>query len=79
MTDHESLNAFLHKRSLANEAHCICGALIKNWKHILLECPLYSDFRDLMSMGIRMIGGNVVVTELLSTPECFGSDKAFAR
>jgi len=55
LTGHGSLNAFLQKRGLSENESCSCGALNEHWKHILCECPLYSDVRRMDRLGIVLV------------------------
>jgi len=43
LTGHESMNGFLYERGLSDTERCACGAECENWKHVLIDCPLYDD------------------------------------
>jgi hypothetical protein len=69
LTGHGSLNAFLHKRGLSDTPACICGASSEDWQHVLCDCPLYADLRDLNGMGIRRENGAWNVSGVAGTQE----------
>ncbi|CAK9796609.1 Retrovirus-related Pol polyprotein from type-1 retrotransposable element R1 (Fragment) [Anthophora quadrimaculata] len=52
LTGHGSMNAFLKKRGLCENEGCRCGAVCEDWKHVLVECPLYDDVRNLSECGV---------------------------
>lgn len=43
---------FLYKRRLTVSSCCKCGAASEDWKHVMIECPLYQDVRDLSKWGV---------------------------
>lgn len=51
LTGHGSLNQFLCDRGLSASSLCSCGGT-ETWDHVLLECPLYEDFRVLRDFGV---------------------------
>ena len=55
LTGHASLNAFLYKHDTPS---CMCGAPSEDWRHVLCDCPLNDDFRDLQSMCIVISANN---------------------
>lgn len=66
LTGHGSLNAFLYKRGLSETASCICGAEREDWKHVLVECMLYADARNLDEWGVIVSeDGNIDVSGVL--------------
>ena len=67
LTGHGSLNAYLNERGLSECAECLCGASREDWKHVLCECPLYSDVRNKERMGISVNGEDHDVSEALSS------------
>lgn len=69
LTGHGSLNAFLHKRGLSETPACLCGASSEDWQHVLCDCPLYADLRDLNGLGVRRINGVWDVSGVLQAPE----------
>lgn len=79
LTGHGSLNAFLHKRTLSASASCSCGAPVEDSLHVLCDCPLYDDIRNLDVMGIVSVNGQWDVSGVLSTSVSFGALGAFAR
>ena len=52
LTGHGSMIAFLCERNLSESAACVCGAQREDWKHVLVECSLYDDLRDLGECGV---------------------------
>lgn len=52
LTGHGSLAEFLYRRELSGTSNCLCGAPAEDWMHVLCECPLYADARNLDDMGI---------------------------
>ena len=68
LTGHGYLNAFLHARGLSSNETCLCGSSSENAIHVLCECPLYSDLRDLNRMGIvRCVNGDRDVSRALDS------------
>ncbi|GLV33206.1 hypothetical protein CBL_20083 [Carabus blaptoides fortunei] len=49
LTGYGSMNGFLHKWRLEEDPGCACD---EDWEHVLLQCMLYIDLRDLHGMGI---------------------------
>lgn len=49
---HGNMNGFLYKRGLAEIESCVCGARCEDWRHVLVECPLYEDMRNLSDWGV---------------------------
>lgn len=78
LTGHGSLNAFLHKRGLAELAGCSCGSPSEDWKHVLLDCPLYADVRNLPSMGIVRTENDWDVSGVLLSRDTAERFQAFA-
>ncbi|KMQ89014.1 reverse [Lasius niger] len=54
LTGHGSLNGFLYERGLSKYESCACGAECEDWKHVLVECPLYEDVRNLCEWGVTV-------------------------
>lgn len=52
LTGHGSFNAFLHQRGLAVSSECSCSRGREDQAHVLVDCSLYEDLRDLGAMGI---------------------------
>lgn len=76
LTGHGSLNEFLHKRGLSETSACDCGAPFENWEHVLLECVLYLEYRNLDSMGVVLTRNDddewvVDVSRVLETKDRF--------
>lgn len=69
LTGHGSLNAFLHRMRLADRESCDCDAPVEDWLHVLCDCPLYGEFRDLVGMGIHRSGDDWVVGGVLSSAD----------
>ncbi|GLV33216.1 hypothetical protein CBL_08384 [Carabus blaptoides fortunei] len=51
LTGHGGMNGFLHKRGLEEDPGCACGVGEENWEHVLFQCMLYADLRDLHGTG----------------------------
>lgn len=79
LTGHGSLNAFLHQRGLSDSPACACGAENEDWRHVLIDCPLYRDIRDLPGMGIRVEGSSCDVGRVLSDELTFARLGQFAH
>lgn len=85
LTGHGSKNQFLFKRGLAGSECCMCGEECDDWKHVLSECPMYEDERDLDAWGVRVdANGSVDVSGVLDDREkfervCVFAKMAFAR
>ena len=72
LTGHGSLNEFLFKRGLVESASCLCGVEIESWKHVLTECRLYEDIRDLTVCGISVDSDGLYEFEnVLSTRDTY--------
>ncbi|KAH8322603.1 hypothetical protein KR074_010564 [Drosophila pseudoananassae] len=79
LTGHGSLNAWLHSRHLADSPECQCGSGDETWKHVLCECPLYDDLRDLGGLGVIQAGGDFDFSQVLSTSDRVDRLNVFAR
>ena len=74
LTGHGSMNAFLCERNLSESAACVCGAQREDWKHVLVECSLYDDLRDLGECGVCVSeDGSVNVSRALECKEKYES------
>ncbi|GLV31418.1 hypothetical protein CBL_21360, partial [Carabus blaptoides fortunei] len=51
LTGHGGMNGFLHQRGLEEDPGCACGVGEENWEHVLFQCMLYADLRDLHGTG----------------------------
>jgi len=78
LTGHGSLNEFLHGRALSETPTCTCGAVSEDWLHVLCECPLYADLRDLDGLGVHNLHGVWVVSGIKETQERMQLLDAFA-
>ncbi|KMQ93189.1 reverse [Lasius niger] len=66
LTGHGSLNGFLYERGLFEYESCACGAECEDWKHVLVESPLYEDVRSLCEWGVIVReDGSVDVGQML--------------
>lgn len=84
LTGHGSMNEFLHKRNLCHTSECMCGAPVEDAKHILGECVLYHDLRNLNACGLRYVSGVLNVSGALETLQtyqelCQFATAAFSR
>lgn len=79
LTGHGSLNAFLHQRRLSDSPECRCGSGEETGKHVLCECPLYDDLRDLNLLGVSVVSGGFDVSQTLSTSDRVRMLNDFAR
>lgn len=79
LTGHGSMNAFLYKRGLSESAGCVCGAECEDWKHALIECPLYGDLRELSEWDVSVrADGSVNVDDVLECKEWYERVSKFA-
>ena len=79
LTGHGSMGEYLHKRGLTEMAACICGAQVENVDHLLSECVLYQDLRDLNACGITVDErGTIHVGSALSTQVTYERLNEFA-
>lgn len=78
LTGHGSMNEYLHKRGLCDSPVCLCGAPLESVKHLLSECQIYEDLRDLSRSGLRIEGGTLNVSGALATSETYESLNEFA-
>lgn len=73
-TGHGSMNAFLYERKLAECEECACGAGCEDWKHVLCECRLYDDIRNLHEWGVTVReDGSVDVSNVFVSKDVFES------
>lgn len=79
LTGHGSLNKYLHGVGVSTTPECMCGCPDEDWKHILTECVMYEDLRDLHGMNVVVVGGVVNVSMLLSSRESFELANTFAQ
>lgn len=79
LTGHGSLNAFLHRMRLADRESCDCGAPVEDWLHVLCDCPLYGEFRDLESMGISMSGTEYIVDQVVRTVDSLSAVQEYSK
>lgn len=79
LTGHGSLNEYLHGIGVSRTSECICGHLNEDWKHVLTECVIYGDLRDMHGMNVVVEGGMVNVGMMLSTRESFELANSFAK
>lgn len=80
LTGHGSLNDFLHRRGLSESSNCACGAVNEDWKHVLIECRLYDEFRNLNEMNIHMSAdGEYEYSGVLTALESYESIAEFAN
>ena len=68
LTGHGSMNGYLYDRKIAATEMCDYGKGREDWVHVLAECEMYDDIRDLdgwnldlKSGVIGMIGLSLVV------------------
>ena len=66
LTGHGPLNAYLHERHLSTSEECVCGSAREDWVHVLCECPMYSDIRNLAGVGIRWTDGRYDVSGVIA-------------
>lgn len=84
LTGHGSMNGFLESRGLSESAECDCSYAQEDWKHILVDCAYYNEFRDLNAMGVEIANGLVDVSKVLESREsfeafCLFANRAFAE
>ena len=78
LTGHGRLNVFLYEKGLCNTTACLCGNARESVKHILGDCPLYDDLRDLTACGLHIEAGILSVGGALSTNETYDRLNEFA-
>ena len=78
LTGHGSMNEFLYKRGLCHTSQCMCGAPVEDAKHIIGECVLYHDVRNLNACGLRYVSGVLKVDGALETIETYQELSQFA-
>lgn len=78
LTGHGSMNGFLHERGLSEHKGCMCGADVEDALHVLCECPIYSDLRNLGDMGIAVVNGVFDVSGVLCDREQYMCVTRFA-
>lgn len=80
LTGHGSLNQFLYERNLAADPECCCGHDSEDWRHVLVECMLYDDIRDLNAMGVvRKVDGTYDFGRVLESADTYQALTAFAK
>lgn len=79
ITGHGSFNSFLYDRGLSDSCECFCGALREDWQHVLCECPLYRDIRNLNTMGVVFTNDEFDGCGVVENSECYEALKVFAR
>jgi Reverse transcriptase (RNA-dependent DNA polymerase). len=80
LTGHGSMNDYLMKRGLSESNSCICGAERENWKHILIECDMYDEIRDLNKFGVIVREDESVdVSGVLENKERYECVNEFAK
>ena len=67
LTGHGSMNAFLYERNLCESERCACGAAKEDWRHVLFDCSMYEDLRDLSGCGISVSEDGRVNVERVRT------------
>ena len=45
ITGHGTLNKYLYDKNISDNADCQCAQAPEDWKHVLFDCPLYTDLR----------------------------------
>ena len=48
-----TLNSHLHRIGLHPTNSCDCGSPVESTQHYLLHCPLFTDYRNSMFIGVR--------------------------
>lgn len=80
LTGHGSTNGFLYERGLSDTEECVCGAEREDWKHVLTECRMYEDVRDLNGWGVTVSeDGGVDVSRVLEREGAYESLSGYAR
>lgn len=47
------------------DERCMCGATSEDWRHVLRDCGLYADPRDLNVFGVLTENGKVAFSMIL--------------
>lgn len=85
LTGHGSMNGYLYERSLCDVSECLCGVPVESVDHLISECVIYGDLRDLDGCGVTVDGqGGLDVSGVLGsrgTYECMAvfADALFRR
>ena len=75
---HGSLNEYLHKRGLASSSSCHnCGEVV-DVTHVLCNCPLYDDVRNLSNKSIVLVNNTYMLLNVLCSRESFYEFERFA-
>lgn len=56
---------------MSSTSECICGCPNEDSLHVLSECVIYEDLRDLNGMNVFVVNGVVNVSIMLSTRASF--------
>ena len=59
LTGHGSMNGYLYDRKIAMTEMCDCGKGREDWMHVLIECEMYDDIRDLGGWSVDLKSGVV--------------------
>lgn len=81
LTGHGSLNSFLYDRNREPSAACpSCSLADETWVHVLVDCPVYADIRQLANWRIVIgVDGEPDVGEALREPDTVRALNAFAK
>ena len=78
ITGHGPFNSYLFDRSLHHSAKCMCGHEKEDWKHILVDCHLYNDIRNLKEFNINKINEEIVFEKALFDENSLRNLNSFA-
>ncbi|KAJ8705022.1 hypothetical protein PYW08_012342 [Mythimna loreyi] len=80
LTGHGNFRSRLHKMSLCDTALCYCGRADETRDHVLWDCELYTDEREVMlGNWCREDIGPVYHRQLVASPEGFQRLRSFAH
>ena len=68
-----NLNADLFRVNLINDPGCVCGWIIEDAIHFVLECCLYVEAREQLTNNMQFLDSLLIETLL------FGDDSRVAR
>ena len=64
------MNDFLYMCGLAESPSCKCGTEKEDCKHVLYECKLYDEFRNVDAIGVKVnMNGEVDMSDVLAKDE----------
>lgn len=73
------MNAYLYDRGLCETRRCLCGRGDESWRHMIVDCEMYDDIRNLGECGVTVLDdGSVDFSGALSSEERYRGMCEFA-